>query len=94
MASVNDVTHKHRSNMHSDLSTTNRGTILPWERGPRASDELGDSSPGNAGRPGRNAFIEPAEFITGPHGLIGGNDPNNTNDLDGDFDAGPWDDAL
>ena len=84
----------HRSNMDTKMSTTNRGTILPWERGPRASKNEWDSSPGNVGRPGRNAFIEPADFIVGPHGRVGGNDPLNTNDLDGDFDAGPWEDDI
>ena len=78
----------HRSNMGTEMSTTNRGTILPWERGTRAGEV-----PGNAGRPGRNAFLEPAEFIVGSHGRIGGNDPMNTNDADGDFDAGPWGDS-
>jgi hypothetical protein len=80
--------------MKTEMSTTNRGTILPWERGNRASMNEGDSSPGNVGRPGRNAFIEPAEFIVGSHGRIGGNDPDNANDLDGDFDAGPWEDPI
>lgn len=84
----------HRSNMKTDMSTTNRGTILAWERGARASSQYGDSSPGNAGRPGRNAFIEPEDVVIGPNGRVGGNDPDNTNDLDGDFDAGPWDDLI
>jgi hypothetical protein len=87
-------TRPHRSNMNTEMSTENRGSILAWERGPRASECYGDSSPGNVGRPGRNAFQEPAEFIVGPHGRVGGGDPMNTNDLDGDFDAGPWDDAI
>ena len=94
MASTNDIRRTRRSNMSPEMSTENRGTILAWERGPRASNRWGDSSPGNAGRPGRNSFIEPAEFITGPHGRVGGNDPLNTNDCDGDFDAGPWDDTI
>ena len=84
----------HRSTMKTEMDTDNRGTILAWERGARGSGQYGDSSPGNAGRPGRNAFQEPAEFIVGPHGRVGGNDPMNTNDLDGDFDAGPWDDSI
>ena len=91
MASTNEVRRTRRS-MSTEMSTTNRGTILAWERGSRASRCFGDSSPGNAGRGGRNAFQEPDHFITGPHGRVGGNDPLNTNDIDGDFDAGPWDD--
>lgn len=76
---------KNKAPMSHEMATTNRGTVLPAERGSRAF------LPGNAGRPGRNAFIEPDSFIVGSHGRLGGNDPMNTNDMDGDFDAGPWD---
>lgn len=71
----------------NELSTTNRGTILPAERMERAWP------PGRGGLKGRNAFQEPDHFIVGSHGDIGGGDPLNTNDLDGDFDAGPWGDS-
>lgn len=70
----------HRSNMDTEMSTTNRGQILAWERGPRAGE-----IPGNAGRPGRNAFLEPEDVIIGPNGRVGGGDPFNTNDWDGGF---------
>lgn len=73
--------------MSHKMSTANRGTIM---------DTSGRTArgwpPGNAGRPGRNAFIEPEEMVFGPNGRVGGNDPCNTNDLDGDFDAGPYED--
>lgn len=74
----------HTSNMSPEMSTENVGTILPAERGARAWP------PGNGGRKGRNAFIEPDQFITGPGGYVGGGDCDNANDMDGDFDAGPW----
>lgn len=77
----------HRSNMDPELSTSNRGAILPAERMERAWP------PGRGGRKGRNAFQEPDHFIVGSHGEVGGNDYMNTNDLDGDFDAGPWGDS-
>jgi hypothetical protein len=65
-----------------------RGTVLPNERMERAWP------PGRGGRKGRNAFQEPDRFIVGSHGEVGGNDYlNNTNDLDGDFDGGPWSDS-
>lgn len=69
------------------MSTTNRGSILPAERAERAWP------PGRGGRKGRNAFQEPDSFMPGDQGRVGGGDPRNTNDLDGDFDAGPWGDA-
>lgn len=78
--------HPHTSAVTHEMSTKNRGQILPAERSERAWP------PGRGGLAGRNAFQEPAEFTTGPNGHVGGGDPNNTNDLDGDFDAGPWDD--
>jgi hypothetical protein len=70
-----------------DMATTNRGTILPAERMERAWP------PGRGGLKGRNAFREPAEFIVGSHGEVGGNDMRNTNDLDGDWDADQWGDS-
>jgi hypothetical protein len=72
---------KNRASMSHDMATTNRGVILPAERGSRGWP------PGNAGRGGRNAFEEPADFESGSHGMIGGNDWDNTNDYDGDFDG-------
>jgi len=69
-----------RNSINYEMDTENRGSILAWERGPRAGE-----IPGNAGRPGRNAFLEPAEFTPGPNGRVGGNDPMNTNDWDGCF---------
>jgi hypothetical protein len=74
----------NKASMSHDMSTENRGTILDASRGARAFP------PGNGGRHGRNAFIEPEDFTTGPNGMVGGGDPMNTNDMDGDFDAGPW----
>lgn len=74
----------HTSTMHTDMATENRGTILAWERGNRGWP------PGDAGRPGRNAFVEPEDVQIGPNGRVGGGDPNNVNDMDGDFDAGPY----
>ncbi len=63
-----------------------RGSILPNERMERGYP------PGRGrGLASRNAFLEPDHFIVGSHGEVGGNDPCNTNDLDGDFDGGPWD---
>jgi hypothetical protein len=54
----------HTSNMSPEMSTPNRGTILPAERG--RSDFL------TGGLGARNAFEEPEDF-TGP----GGRDPLN-----------------
>ena len=76
----------HRSNMDPEMSTKGRGSILPAERAERAWP------PGRGGLKGRNAFQEPDHFIVGDHGYVGGNDPLNSNDLDGDWDAGPWGD--
>lgn len=70
----------NRASMSHEMETENRGVILAAERGNRAMP------PGNAGRAGRNAFQEPDSFQVGPHGRVGGNDPMNTNDWDGDFD--------
>ena len=50
--------------------------------------------PGNAGMPGRNAFEEPGDIEFGPNGRVGGGDPMNANDCDGDFDAGPFEDMY
>jgi hypothetical protein len=77
----------NKASVSHDMSTTNRGSILPSERAERAWP------PGRGGLKGRNAFQEPEDFIVGSHGCIGGGDPRNTNDLDGDFDGGPWDDG-
>jgi hypothetical protein len=77
----------HTSNMHPDMATTNRGSILPAERAERAWP------PGRGGRKGRNAFQQPADFEPGDQGCIGGGNAWNSNDLDGDFDAGPWGDS-
>lgn len=73
--------------MDHELSTTNRGSILPAERAERAWP------PGRGGLKGRNAFQQPAEYTFGDNGMVGGNDARNTNDLDGDFDNGPWGDS-
>lgn len=73
-----------RNSINTEMSTDNVGVILPAERASRAWP------PGNGGRAGRNAFLEPSDFTPGPNGRVGGGDPDNTNDMDGDFDAGPW----
>ncbi|HVA84906.1 MAG TPA: hypothetical protein VNF73_01180 [Candidatus Saccharimonadales bacterium] len=74
----------HRSTMDPEMSTKNRGVILPAERGSRGYAVAG------SGRASRNAFQEPADFEPGPQGCVGGGDPLNTNDMDGDFDAPPF----
>ena len=75
----------NKASISHEMSTTNVGEILSAERASRAWP------PGNGGRHGRNSFQEPAEFMPGPGGMVGGGDACNSNDLDGDFDAGPWD---
>ena len=57
----------HTSNMHPNLSTTNRGSILPAERA--REDTLA------GGLASRNAFEEPEDFHANP-----GNDPWNMAD--------------
>jgi hypothetical protein len=69
----------HRSNMDTEMSTSNRGQILAWERGNRAWP------PGDGGGTGRNSFLEPEDVVIGPNGRVGGGDPMNTNDPDGCF---------
>lgn len=78
--------HTHRSAMDVDtmFDGVGRGTVLPNERMNRGYP------PGRGGLAGRNAFQEPDRFIVGSHGSIGGGDIYNVNDLDGDFDNGPW----
>jgi len=39
------------------------------------------------GRQARNAFEEPDQIEFGPNGHIGGGDPHNHEDYDGDFDG-------
>jgi hypothetical protein len=76
-----------RNSINYEMSTTNRGSILPAERAERAWP------PGRGGRKGRNAFQEPSEYMVGDNGDVGGSCAWNTNDLDGDFDSGPWGDS-
>jgi hypothetical protein len=70
--------------MTHEMSTKNRGSILPAERAERAWP------PGRGGLKGRNAFQEPEDIVFGDNGHVGGNCALNTNDLDGDFQTGPW----
>lgn len=72
----------NRASIDHHLSTDNVGEILPAERASRAWP------PGNAGRAGRNSFMEPGEFTTGSNGCVGGGDPWNTNECDLDDIAG------
>lgn len=77
--------------MNHEMSTKNRGVILPAER-----DRLMDPTGGGGGRRGRNAFQEPEEMVFGSHAPgsdhygVGGENPCNHNDGDGDFDGDPF----
>lgn len=65
-----------RNSINHEMDTPNRGEILAANRGARAWP------PGNGGRHGRNSFLEPEQFIVGSHGMVGGSDPDNSNDWD------------
>lgn len=83
---------KNRSPINHEMSTKNRGTIL----GGGQRDRLMDPTGGYGGRAGRNAFEEPEEVVFGPHAPgshhygVGGEDPCDHNDGDGDFDGDPF----
>jgi hypothetical protein len=64
-----------------DSSTDQRGQLLESWRGSRAFP------PGNVGRAGRNASQHPSMW-----NQPGAEDYMNANDMDGDFDAGPFED--
>ena len=58
-------------------STTNRGSILPAERGTmvgKHGDDDGDAPTWRCGNT-PNAFREPADYEFGPTGDMSGNDP-------------------
>jgi hypothetical protein len=76
---------KNRAVVSHEMSTSNRGVINPAER-----DRLMDPTGGNGGRRGRNAFEEPDEIEFGNNGRVGGGDPMNHNEGDGDFDGDPF----
>ena len=72
----------HRSNMHTDMSTENRGSILAWETRATAAGLRATRAD-----PGRNAFLEPEDIVLGPNGRVGGGDPDNVEGFDGDFEG-------
>lgn len=81
---------KNRAPINHEMSTKNRGTILAAER-----DRLMDPTGGNGGRRNRNSFEEPDSMMfeshsPGHHDGIGGENPCNHNDGDGDFDGDPF----
>lgn len=76
---------KNRASMSHEMSTKNRGVVLPAERG-----TIRGPMDGPGGRAARNAFEEPDEYEVGPNGFVGGNDWDSMNDGDGDFDGDPW----
>ena len=71
----------NRASMSHQMSTSNRGRIIPAFRGHRGWP------PGNAGVNGANAFEEPEDFIAGSHLDIGAFDADNTVDY-GNPDGG------
>ena len=79
---------KNRAPMSHEMSTDNRGVILAAER----SSRVGPIPMG--GREARNAFEETPDIVFGPNGCLGGNDPMNHEDYDGDFDGTMYEDGY
>lgn len=73
--------HRPNNIVKHDMDTMNQGVILPAER----SSRVGPIPMG--GREARNAFEEPKDIVFGSNGCIGGGDPMNHEDYDGDFDG-------
>jgi hypothetical protein len=74
----------HTSNMHPDMATTNRGSVLFTGQTGRSSYPAG-----RLGRGARNAQQHPADFVPGSQGDTGINAVDSLNDIDGDWDADP-----
>jgi len=62
----------NRAGISHEMSTENVGSIIAANRGSLIGRH---GEPG--GREARNSFTEPTEFVTGPTGDIGVNDPMN-----------------